>query len=59
MSRMASMKKAASKEKSEINDDTAYNGTMTMIRTTILRFQTMRLAVYDEGEAYRWRRGFL
>lgn len=36
MSRMASMKKAASREKSEMSDDTAYNGTMTMIRTTIL-----------------------
>lgn len=36
MSRMASMKKAASKEKSEMNEETAYNGTMTMMRTTIL-----------------------
>lgn len=30
------MKKAASKEKSEMKDATAYIGTMTMIRTTML-----------------------
>lgn len=41
MSRTASMKKAASKEKREMNDDTAYNGTMTMMRTTILQTRMM------------------
>lgn len=44
MSRMASMKKAASKEKSEMNEETAYNGTMTMMRTTIL----------EPGHECRW-----
>jgi hypothetical protein len=37
MSRKASITKAASSEKRDIKEETAYNGTITMIRTTILR----------------------
>ena len=37
MSRIASMKNAASREKREMRDDIAYSGTMIIIRITILR----------------------
>jgi hypothetical protein len=57
MSRTTSIKNAASKEKRDMSDDTAYKGTMTMIRTTILK-PTISVARANLGGRIPLEKGF-
>lgn len=59
MSRIASIKKAASREKSEIREATAYNGTMSMMRITILTIYQTYYEVVALGVTHLCKRGFL